>query len=449
MRLREQASKKGGWSVKRSGRVSFAVLVAIALGLAMSVSGGGAPSARGAPAWSLPTQPVTLTYWDTGNGTKGDLITSLIAEYQRAHPNVTIKFETNVKSDKIAVSVSTGTAAEIIEVADFNLPKFLQVGALDPLPPAAWGKASVKEVTDLYLPGALNSMMEGGKLYAVPDQMNAWSLFINNRLFREAGLDPVKDAPKTWAGVVRLNNKLTKKQGDRIVQKGFEFRYVCSDSHWKARMFHVLMYQAGGEVIKDGKPVFNSEAGVRALNVWKSLTVAPQVSQNTCSSPYQDFAVEQDVMMFGGPHAPEIAARINPKMQDNYTAVPLPQLRPGLPATLIYSYNWAVNAKASAVQKQVAWDFIHYLSSKPELWWGKIKFLQGTRGWFDMPAAKESPFLQVYIHDIAVGRALGRTLYQTELQAILARVIDRVALGSDDPKRALDQAVEEFNRAAK
>jgi hypothetical protein len=66
-----------------------------------------------------------------------------------------------------------------------------------------------------------------------------------------------------------------------------------------------------------------------------------------------------------------------------------------------------------------------------------------------MPAAKESPFLQVYIHDIAVGRALGRTLYQTELQAILARVIDRVALGSDDPKRALDQAVEEFNRAAK
>ena len=126
-------------------------------------------------------------------------------------------------------------------------------GALrDPLPPAAWGESSVDGVLKGYLPNVLGAMMEGGKLYGVPDQMNAHSLYINNRLFREAGLDPAKDAPKTWEDVVKLNKALTKQKADRIVQKGWEMRYAAE--HWLAQMFQILLYQVGGEMTRDGKP---------------------------------------------------------------------------------------------------------------------------------------------------------------------------------------------------
>jgi multiple sugar transport system substrate-binding protein len=423
------------------------VLVAIGLGLLVGLAvHGGTVAGASAQGGTLPTEPVTIGYWDTGNGTKGELIKALIAEYQKLHPNVTVKFETDVKSDKIAVAVSAGTAPEIFEVADFNMPKFMTVGALDPLPPAAWGETSVDGVLKAYLPNVLSAMTDGGKLYGVPDQMNAHSLYLNNRLFREAGLDPAKDAPKTWDDVLKLNRVLTKRKDGRIAQKGWEMRYAAE--HWLAQMFQILLYQLGGEMIRDGKPAFNGEAGVRALQLWKSVTIDPRVTTNTRFSPYQDFAMELDAMTFAGPHVGPIVERINPAMKGNYTVAPLPQARPERPATVLYSYAWTVNARASAPQKRVAWDFIRHLSSKPERWWD-IKFLQGRTGWYETPAAKATPFLPVFIHDLSVGRPLARTTSYGEMQAALARMIDRVILNNADPKQALDQAAEEFIRATK
>jgi multiple sugar transport system substrate-binding protein len=418
-----------------------ALLIAVAL-----VSAG---PVAGQPAWSVPAGPVTVTYWDGVENVKNELmIKKLIPEYQKLRPNVTIKYETiSGLNYKLSVALSTGTAATIFTLPDFLLPAALEVGALDPLPPAAWGQTSVAGVVDTYLPRLLDAAMDGGKLYAIPDQMNAHSLYINNRLFREAGLDPVKDAPRTWDDVARLNPLLTKRQGDRIVQKGWEMRYA--GEHWLARMFLILLYQGGADAIKDGKPAFNGEAGVKALQLWKTLTVAPKVTQNTLASPYQDFAMEQDAMTFAGPNAGASIEKINPKMKDAYTVAPLPAISADRPRTIVYSYNWAVNAKASEDQRRAAWDFIHYCAIRPAEWMAVAKYLQPVKGWYETPAARQTPFLNVFIHDLSVGKPMPQTKHYTELQASLARMIERVVFNNADPKQALDQAAEEFSRAAK
>ena len=406
--------------------------------------------ASGQPAeWTVPTDPVTLTYWDSADNVKNELLARrLIPEYQRLRPNVTIRYEVVPGlSSKVLVAVGTGTAPEIFEVADFLLPKFLEARVLDPLPPAAWGQAGIAGVLDTYLPGRLDGMVEGGRLYAVPDQMNAFSLYINNRLFRKAGLDPVRDTPRTWSDVARLNGRLTRREGDRVVQKGWEMRYAAE--HWLARMFHVLVYQAAGEVITAGRPAFNGEAGLKALQVWKSVTVAPQVSRNTSGSPYEDFATEQDAMTFAGPNAGASIERINPRMVGNYTVAPLPAIDADRRVSLVYSFNWAVNARASEAQKKVAWDFIHYLSTRPAQWMAEALYLQPLRGWHEEPAARRIPFLEVFIHDLSVGRPLARTAHFAELQSVLARMIERVVLNNADPRAALDQAAEEFTRATR
>src|SRR5579863_2487026 len=163
---------------------------------------GAMPRGAGAAAgWALPSGPITITEWDGGDSTKSHLLLALIAKYEQMHPNVKIQFETDVKSLTVAAAVAAGTAPVIFEAPDSVLPKYIAAGALEPLPPAAWGKPDVSGVLSLYLPHVLDGFMAGHTLYAVPDQMNAHSLWINNRLFREAGLDPVRDAPKTWADV--------------------------------------------------------------------------------------------------------------------------------------------------------------------------------------------------------------------------------------------------------
>jgi len=134
-------------------------------------------------------------------------------------------------------------------------------------------------------------------------------------------------------------------------------------------------------------------------------------------------------------------------MAGNYTVAPLPQARPDRPVTLIYSYAWMVNRKASTVQKQVAWDFIHYVSTRPGEWMTAARYLQPVKGWYETPAAKQVPFLAVFVHDLSVGRPVARSTNYLELQSALQRMIDRVVLNGADPKQSLDQAAAEFERA--
>jgi multiple sugar transport system substrate-binding protein len=427
-----------------------AVCAAVAIGLALVCwSGVPIPGASGAPAWAVPAHQVILTYWDSVENVKNELmLKTLIPEYTKLHPNVTIRYEIvpDLQS-KLLVALGTGTAADMFSTSDWFLPKFLEAHVLDPLPPAAWGQSSVAGVVNTYLPHMLDAMLDNGRLYAVPAQENAHSLFINNRLFKEAGLDPVTDAPKTWIDVARLNKVLTKRQGDQIVQKGWEMRYA--GDHWLAQMFQILLYQAGGQMIENGRPAFNSEAGVRALTVWKSVTVDPKITHNTGGSPYQDFAVEQDAMTFAGPNAGASIEKINPKMAGNYTVVPLPQLRPNAPATIIYSFDWAVNAKSPEEQRRVAWDFIHFVSTRPALWMATTRYLQPMKGWFDAAEARQLPFLNVFVHDLSIGKPLARTTHYPELQSSIVRVIERVILNNVDAKQALTQAAEEYVAASR
>ncbi len=435
----------------RSGRVSRRRFLRVAGGAAAATVLGA--SARAGAEWALPGGNVSLTFWDSTSALKSKLYTTLLLPaYKQLRPGYTVKYESITTGNllqKLLAATATGTAPEIFELGDWFFPTYFDKDLLDPIPPEAFGLRSQQELLDSYLPGSLAAMQHKGKVYGLPDFVASHSLHINNRLFREAGLDPVKDAPRTWDDVARLNKILTRRKGDQVVQKGFEFRYV--DEHWMGRTFHHLLYQAGGEVLdRDGRPAFNSEAGLKALEVWKSVTVAPKVSQNTGASPFQDFGTEQDAMSYIGPNGQKQSENINPKMKDNITVAPLPQINPAKPATMAFSYVIVVNARVPDEKRKVAWDFVHHALSDPKPWLANNGSLLPQKAWAASPEAKKLlPFYEAFMHGNAISKPLPRTPYYAELQASLARMIERVILNSADPKQALDQAAAEFERAAK
>jgi ABC-type glycerol-3-phosphate transport system substrate-binding protein len=245
-----------------------------------------------------------------------------------------------------------------------------------------------------------------------------------------------------------MNKLLTKRKGDQIVQKGFDVRY--SGNHWLAFMFHHLVYQAGGEVLDvEGRAVFNQEAGVRALEAWKSVTVAPTVTKNSSASPFEDFATEQDAMTYIGPNGGRQVVTLNPRMKDNFTVVPLPQLNPTRPATMSYSFDIVVNAKVPDDKRRAAWDFVRHVVSDPKLWLVNNGSLLPHRTWATSPEAHQIlPFYDVFIHDLSVGKPMARTPHFNELTSVIARAVERVILNNGNPKQALDQAAAEFQRAA-
>jgi ABC-type glycerol-3-phosphate transport system substrate-binding protein len=141
--------------------------LAVVSGLVLGVMGG--PVAAQSTGWTLAAGPITLTYWDSADNVKNEILAKkLIPEYQRLHPNVTIKYEVIAGlAPKMLVALSTGTAPELFEVADFLLPIVLETNVLDPLPPAAWGQTSAEGVINTHLPGLLETMTRRGKVYAV------------------------------------------------------------------------------------------------------------------------------------------------------------------------------------------------------------------------------------------------------------------------------------------
>ncbi len=426
-----------------------AVLTGAASAAALAVLG---PQRPADADWSPPAGNVTVTFWDSTSALKTKLYTDrIIPAYKQRRPTYTVRYEsipTGNLLQKILAATAAGTAPEIFELGDWLLPTYFGRDLLDPAPPAAFGFQSLRGLLDSYLPGTLSAMQHDGQLLGLPDFVASHSLHINNRLFREAGLDPVRDAPKTWDDVAQLNKVLTKRKDGQIVQKGFEFRYV--DERSLCLTLHHLIYQAGGEVVdRDGRPAFNSDAGVKAMEVWKSVTVAPAVTRNTSASPFQDFGSEQDAMSYIGPNGQAQAANINPRMKDNVTVAPLPQINPAKPATMAFAFVVVVNGRVPDDRRRVAWDFVAHALGDPKPWLGNGALLP-RKGWATSAEARELlPFYDVFMHDIAIGRPLARTPHFAELQGGLARMIERVVLNRADPKAALDQAAAEFERATK
>jgi multiple sugar transport system substrate-binding protein len=410
------------------------------------------PSRPAGADWSPPAGPVTLTFWDSTSAPKTRLYTErIIPAYKQQRPTYTVRYEsipTGNLLQKILAATAAGTAPELFELGDWLLPTYFGRDLLEPVPSEAFGFPSLEALVDSYLPGTLAAMQHGGKLLGLPDFVASHSLHINNRLFRAAGLDPVRDAPKTWDDVARLNRILTQKKDGQIVQKGFEFRYT--DERAMCVTFHHLLYQAGGDILdRDGRPAFHGDAGVKAMEAWKSATVAPSVTRNTSASPFQDFGSEQDAMSYIGPNGQAQAVNINPRMKENVTVAPLPQINPAKPATAAFAFVVVVNGRVPDDRRRAAWDFLAYALRDPKPWLGNGALLP-RKSWATSAEARALlPFYDVLMHDIAIGRPLARTAHFAELQGAVARMIERVVLNKAEVKPALDQAAAEFERATK
>ncbi len=408
------------------------------------------PAAAAADPPVVPTEKTTIEIWWHEYGPFTAYVKQEIVAYQKLHPNVTINATVTSSADinqKISVALATGTGPDIMDNDASFYSLYYSKGVLEPLNLAVFGAETYADVIARYTPGGLDAATFNGKVYALPYQGNSMSLFINNKEFRAAGLDPKKDAPKTWQDVIALGPKLKIVQGTRTVQKAFDFPYHCN--RWEVQDFQPLTEQFGGKLLSDdGKTAYlNSPAAVKALTLWVQVTKAggdPRTTMNTPSNPNQDFVDGRTAMYITGPWAtPQI--RQSP-IGDDFTVVSLPQVDPAHPHTLVYGWMWGVNNAKPAAEKVVAWDFIRFMLAKPDEWLGKVGFVQPVKGVDQSDVAKNFPYFAVHMQDVSTGSWYLRSEYTNEITQALGRAIERVVYDGADPKASLDQAQAEAER---
>jgi ABC-type glycerol-3-phosphate transport system substrate-binding protein len=368
-----------------------------------------------------------------------------IKEYLTKHPNVTVDAEQAPlfpSFDRLIVALPAGEGPTIFKVYEPWFEILTSKNLLEPVNPAIWGGTEQSAVTDLYL--GLEGSSRNGKVYGIPDEVPAESLLVNNRLFTEAGLSLETDIPKTWDEVAALQPRLLKKDaGGRVIQKGFEYRYTAGP-HWGANILNAMVQDQGGSLVdQNGEADFNSPELVKALEMWKKNVVAPSVSNNVQTSPYQDFADEQDVMTFGGVAALGFIYNLNPNLKDKVTVAKLPSISGGFASTR-YSFNYAVNPNATDPQKLVAWDLIKWLTDHSVERFLDTGSLTPRKEFASDSRVMDVPFMDLFLAELEHAYSLPRTTHWTELQNALFAAIERVVFDGMDPKASISQAQTEY-----
>jgi len=425
-------------------RCPTGVLVAGLLLSILVVNGPAAGAAQAPPAFAFPTEPITLELWWHEYAPFTAYVKELIESYKKVRPNVTINPTVASSTDmnqKLTVSLAAGTGPDIMDADASYYVAYYAKGVLEPVNLEVFGVKSYPELMARYVPGGLASGTFEGKVYTLPYQGNSMSLFLNNKLFAAAGLDPQKDAPRTWKDLMALCPKLKKVEGRRTVRKAFEFPY--HSPRWQLQDLQPMTEQFGGRILsEDGKTAFlNSPETLKALTLWRDVTKEcgdPKNTKNTASNPNQDFLDGFTAMWITGPWAtPQVLAS---PIKSDFTVVGLPQVDPAKPHTMVYGWAWGVNKNKAEKNKIAAWDFVRFMLAKPEEWLAKAGFVQPVKGVAETEVAKKFPFFDAHMKDVSTASWYIRSESVNEIAQAVGRAVDSVVYDGADPKAALDAA---------
>jgi ABC-type glycerol-3-phosphate transport system substrate-binding protein len=165
----------------------------------------------------------------------------------------------------------TANGVETFAMPNMQSPWFMANGTTAEIIPSAFGKNSIQEVVDMWLPGAIKKTggFYEGKYYGIPHEMSNYAAWVNIDHMKNVGLDPKKDIPTTWQEFKLLGKILTEKNGDQITRNGFAI-------NTKAAIFpflilHSLMQQKGLDWSSE-KGLYSSLDSKEALEAFSTFT---------------------------------------------------------------------------------------------------------------------------------------------------------------------------------
>lgn len=298
---------------------------------------------------------ITLEYWSWGDA-KSDPVHSEIKRYEKLFPNVHIKSQLVSWDDywtklPLALRGNNGPALFNIHNSHDDLIR----------PYAADYDIPVSQLEKDYTGVAAHVV--NGKVKYIDDVINTGNIYYNKDMWKAAGLTD-NDIPKTWDQFVEVAKKLTKTEGGKITQAGFNFN---GDAY--AAIFEGLNYQKGELLYKDGGKVanFNNSVTKENLKFLQSMYTKDHVGSADFGNSYSDsFGRGQTAMIYAWGWLVGTMADKYPNI--NYGVFPTPTFSTKTP--FAYDrYNGestpGINAHQSKEQQAVAQDFIKFILADP------------------------------------------------------------------------------------
>jgi multiple sugar transport system substrate-binding protein len=432
-------------AVSRRGCLVGAGAAAPFLLTACGASGGAGES----PA-SAVKQPVALTYL-LHNTTKKETDERHVPEYKERNPHVSVEFSLVPDSElsgKISSLFAAGTGPDIFNPSSAPSPLMIDRGWAAEVDYKAIGLGSAQKLVDAYAwPTALDGWKWKGKYFGLPTEISNYCLYLNNRLFRKAGLDPQKDYPRDWDQMIDVARKLTVREGSEIVQRGFEPDYGRPNYHWGGHAYQLI----GDYFTEEGKVSINNEGAARTLQYWAYWGQKHQLGSPALPLPGNTFYEEKLAMWASGSwYAPGIK-RNNAALFEDLTVKPFPRWKDKKHdhGTHVYGYAMLVSSQSNADARAEAWRLAWFFSSYPVEHLAAAGLLQPKKDFIESPAFKnfkDIPSLDVFLEDMKKSTYFAKSLVTAELNATFRTFFARAWTEGQPAKQVLPDLQQELER---
>lgn len=302
---------------------------------------------------------VHLRYW-TITGMK-DVIPEFARSFGRTHDSIVVEttpIPWQEHEKKILTAVVSGNPPDVVNQVT-PVAKWASRLALVPLD--AYIRRDGFDST-MFFPALWEEMRYRGHVYAVPVFSASYALFINKKMFREAGLDPEKP-PRTWKEVWDLNDRfLARDRAGRIVRMGFIPNYG------NLQAFMVMSWEMGAKFLSDdGKTVTLADSAVKTALGW--------IADFYTRYPVDDVAAFMGGFGFAEQHG-FIAGKVAMMVLDSSFPDQIKAHRPDLDygvalvptfegrAPCSVSGSWWLGIPRGAPHPGAAWEFIKHAVGK-------------------------------------------------------------------------------------
>lgn len=358
---------------RAAGSVSRRALMAAAAStVAIAAMSGIAAKAEGL---GTPEQPIEVRMI-ANEAFANQWQTLMVPEFNKKYPNIKVTIDGVPYVELLAKSMLDATGPtptyDIIIADDPWVPQLAEVGALLDLKgaeAAGWTDASYDWADFNAAPLAAGEWK--GVQYGVPLRSNMLMMLYNKALYEKAGV-PAPTPDLTWAQYLEQAPKLVQDtNGDGKVDAWAIDTYFIREPLTPTIWQTILNSNGGSLLDADGKPAFNNEIGVAALDTHKKLLeFAPTGAvSHGFSESLQAFRQGLVATLFNwgsvykGSAIDEKTTTLKPEQ------VGIQVLPAGSTGTGAHRGIWSGTVSAKSENKQAAWAVVQWLSSKDgEAW---------------------------------------------------------------------------------
>lgn len=397
---------------------------------------------------------VEINYWTHEDPNRTALEEELIAQFEADYPNYRVNRVTN-PSDQVAQLILTAFAAnrgpDVFNMEIFNEYPYIINDRVAPVNPAAAGYLDVDAIYDAYLPGTLDPVSYEGELYGLPLEVTNWAIFLNMNVFRDAGLDPLTDYPKTWEEMIDVADKLTVRDGEIITRRGFDFRYP-----YYLNFMVSMAEQLGGQLVGDDgeSGIVGDEAWLRVLEYFREWGPhGRNLGSPTYTAARSLFNHDNDDigMMESGQYQIARIQHDNPGFDagEGWMVIPFPQWADAVNdvSEAFYGHYWMVNAQSSAEKQEAAWTFLGYMSHRAADFFERAALLQPTQELLASELFTSHPYSDVFMGDLAKAPVIYYGEDAPRIQQVLKDAVEAVMLQDRAPEDVLKSMREGVERA--